>query len=659
MFTAFRSAIFTFANALPLVSKVCRTAFKRNPRVFRLKPVLRTLCFAAYLIILIQANSLLAQEPTITPPAGGKDLLAFNKDAGIKFDTAIEATAKWEPVKEMPFDKSYNVAADTRFSKRDNMQVTVPLTSAIEKGDVILLSFWARRPGAGGQPNNIYMNVQSDSGEIQYQYKLSAYRPWQQHVRSFTATKDFEPGSSNMILLLGEAGKKVDIAQLRLINYGPNYDTKTLPFSTINYKGREPDAQWRKDALARIEKIRKGDLSIEVVDAEGNPVPNASVKIEMRRHAFTFGNAVNAFLIGADESHFPFTKERPGGDSVSTWEQAQQYRKVVVENFNCVTFENELRPHVWKSATSGAGKSKTPHEVFTRGAIPFLQKNNLAIRGHYLSWAAMDFNTLEKQFIGKPAAHREWLWNHMADIVPATSDYITEWDTINHIIAWGEHTYEKEYGSMQIYADIMKEARRLAPNASHAINEGKVLPNGYKRKPYKQVIRFLNEQGQAPDTVGFMAHFGLASLTPPEELLEVYDDFATIAPRLQLSEFDVEAGDDDKLQADYYRDVMIASFSHPNFVGIIQWGFWENHHWKPAAALWRKDWTLKPAGQVYVDLVKNKWWTNETATTNDDGKCKIRGFHGDYKVTVVHDGNTISKTVSLDRNGAKLQIELK
>ena len=42
------------------------------------------------------------------------------------------------------------------------------------------------------------------------------------------------------------------------------------------------------------------------------------------------------------------------------------------------------------------------------------------------------------------------------------------------------------------------------------------------------------------------------------------------------------------------RDVMIASFSHPNFIAIVQWGFWEKMHWKPAAALWREDWTLKP-----------------------------------------------------------------
>jgi GH35 family endo-1,4-beta-xylanase len=205
----------------------------------------------------------------------------------------------------------------------------------------------------------------------------------------------------------------------------------------------------------------------------------------------------------------------------------------------------------------------------------------------------------------------------------------------------------------------MKEARRLAPNSSHAINEGKVLPNGYKREPYKRVIHFLNEQGQAPDTVGFMGHFELMTLTPPEELLEVYDNFAKLAPRLQLSEFDVEAGDDDKLQADYYRDVMIASFSHPNFVSIVQWGFWEKAHWKPAAALWRADWTLKPAGKVFVDLTKKKWWTNKTTSTNAAGKSQVRGFLGDYKITVELDGQTVNEKTTLTRDGTTLRIKIK
>ena len=58
--------------------------------------------------------------------------------------------------------------------------------------------------------------------------------------------------------------------------------------------GSEPDAAWRKAAEARIEKIRKGDLTVLVKDAAGKPVPGAEVAVRMKKHAFLWGTAVSA-----------------------------------------------------------------------------------------------------------------------------------------------------------------------------------------------------------------------------------------------------------------------------------------------------------------------------------------------------------------------------
>ena len=623
-------------------------------------PHLKTTCTCiAWLLFALVSNLAHADEP-IVPPQGGQDLLAFDKDAGIKFRKSnVKAQASWISISDMPFENTYQVKSDTRYSKQTNAQVIVPITGSFKKGDTILFSFWMRRPRAGGQPNNATFRFRSAPDKKVFEYKLSAYRDWKQHVRSFVATADSTPEKSSIQILLGEAGQIAEIADFRLINYGPDYDIKTLPRSTVDYKGRAPDAQWRKDALARIEKIRKGDINIEVVDADGKPVAGAAVRVQMQKHAFGFGNAVNAYLVGAPESDFPYTKVRSGKKFTSSWQDAQQYREVLKNHFSSVTFESELRPHVWIKQMKGVRDGKRLHEVMADHAVPWLQKNDIDIRGHYLAWAPMDFNAIEKEFVGDPAGHRKWLWNHMADVLPKTNSYVTEWDTINHIIGWGKHTYEKEYGSPEIYAQIMQEARRLAPDATHAINEGKILPDGYKRKPYKRIVEYLNEQGQPADVVGFMAHFGLTSLTPPEELLDVYDDFAEVAPRLQLSELDVDAGDDEQLQADYLRDVMIASFSHPKFVSIIQWGFWEGAHWKPAAALWRQDWSLKPAGQVFVDLVTKQWWTDATIKTDAAGRSSVRGFLGDYKISVDSNGQTKELECVVVPGSVNIQIQLK
>lgn len=598
----------------------------------------------------------LGSDDAITPPPGGQDVLPFGPEHPVEFEVKnVKATGGWITEKGMPFKDVYNIQSDTRFSDPENMQLQIPVTGSVSKGDVVLISFWMKRPGAGGQPNNVYLFVDAGPGVTSWKYQLSAYREWTQSVRSFVATEDFDASQATVRINWGEGGPRAQVAGLRLVNYGSDYDIATLPRSTVMYPGRETDAPWRKEALARIEKIRKGDLTVNVVGTDGQPVSGAKIHVAMQQHAFGFGNAVNSEVLGAEEKDFPIN---PKKKIVVTYDEAKKYREVVKKYFDRVTFESELRPHNWKLLKTGQGPWRRRHEIFTEHTIPWLKENNIAARGHYIAWAPMDFNAVEKEFVGNPQAHRQWLWKHMADVLPATSSFVTEWDTINHIIGWGKHTYEKEYGGPKIYAEIMAEARRLAPQATHAINEGKVLPDGYKREPYKKIIRFFNEQGEAPDIVGFMGHFGLQSLTPPEELLSVYDEFGEIAPKLQLSEFDVEAGDDEQLQADYYRDVMIASFSHPNFVAIVQWGFWEKMHWKPAAALWREDWTLKPSGEVFVDLVANQWWTDEVCQSDEKGQCQLRAFLGRYKITVEKDGVTQTIDTAVTKEGTAVKIQL-
>ncbi|MFK7770349.1 MAG: hypothetical protein AB8B55_24275 [Mariniblastus sp.] len=235
-------------------------------RQFRAQTLAATLLLTL-LMNCTMATIMNAQEDPIIPPQGGQAVLAFGEQSPIDFQKQnIEATAAWVAIKDMPFEKAYQVDSEVRYSDAKNMQVNIPIKTAFKKGDTILLSFWIRRPGAGGQPNNVYLDVFADSEKPTYQYKLAGYRAWKQHVRSFVATTDSNPENSIVNIQLGEAGKVCEIADLQLINYGADYDITTLPRSTVNYKGREPDAQWRKDALARIEKIRKGNLTVEVVD---------------------------------------------------------------------------------------------------------------------------------------------------------------------------------------------------------------------------------------------------------------------------------------------------------------------------------------------------------------------------------------------------------
>ena len=49
-------------------------------------------------------------------------------------------------------------------------------------------------------------------------------------------------------------------------------------------------------------------------------------------------------------------------------------------------------------------------------------------------------------------------------------------------------------------------------------------------------------------------------------------------------------------------------------------------------------------------LMKNLWWTDDSLTTDATGKVTVRGFKGDYTVTVVDDNANDSKKLQLNED---------
>jgi len=48
-------------------------------------------------------------------------------------------------------------------------------------------------------------------------------------------------------------------------------------------------------------------------------------------------------------------------------------------------------------------------------------------------------------------------------------------------------------------------------------------------------------------------------------------------------------------------------------------GFLAKYRHRPDAALYREDWSPKPAGEAWEDLVFDHWWTDERGKTDDGG----------------------------------------
>jgi len=575
-------------------------------------------------------------------PEGGKDLLPRDALGAMRFSASGDpgATGRSVDVDGMPFKRAMRVITTRRPKKSWGVIIHVDVEDTIRHGDVLLLSFFMRGLKSEDESGDAIATWHVQRNRSPWgggtSLRATAGREWRQIHHPFVGKTTLKKGQSSIAIHLGYLPQSLEIGGLRLVNYGKDYNVRDLPHMTFTYEGQGEDAAWRQAATKRIEKHRKAPLSIRVVDERGQPVSGAKVRVTMKQHSFGFGTTVNTRPMTANDA------------------DGRRYRELLAKSFNKGTTEGGLR---WQNWFKGPPHWITYEREALDKTLDWLRDHDMEVRGHYLMWAPVASDTQPGKLIDKPNELRAAYWKHVEEKTRFCGKRIGEWDAINHIIGWGR-TYADILGGNAIYADVIRRGRELAPHAEMWVNEGQILPGGKRRDSYEGVIRDLIRLEAKPDGIGFMGHFTSTSLTPIEGIHEIYNRYAALVPNLQVTELDVDCGYDDELQADYLRDVLTISFAHPAMEGIVQWGFWAGRHWRPNAALWQRDWTIKPAGEAYLDLVYNRWWTDESGRTDDSGVFGTRGFLGAYEVEVESGGVRKRVAAELMKSGATVTVPL-
>ena len=142
------------------------------------------------------------------------------------------------------------------------------------------------------------------------------------------------------------------------------------------------------------------------------------------------------------------------------------------------------------------------------------------------------------------------------------------------------------------------------------------------------------------------------SSSTPQQVYDRIERFAHKGLRLRATEFDIDVGTDEARQGQLMHDYLTVMFSHPAMEAITMWGFWQGSHWRPDAALYRTDWSEKPALTAYQNLVFDEWWTNATGMSDELGKYLVRAFKGDYNITVDYNGQdyVVPATINNDKS---------
>ncbi|NLW51440.1 MAG: hypothetical protein GXY85_11465 [Candidatus Brocadiaceae bacterium] len=561
------------------------------------------------------------------------------------------------PVEGRPFAEALRV--ETLRQEPGNTwdaQLQAAVGGPIAAGDVLVLSFSMRTLRAANEESSgttaITLEERGSTADRPLYRAVVAGPEWRAFCYAGRVTRLRNPAEVAFFLnfRLNVAPQVIEIADVRLLNLGPDADISRLPFTRITYEGREPDAPWRREAEERIERHRKADMTIRVTDAEGRPVEGARVDVRMRRHSFLWGTAAGHILV-------------PGDGDLGRLKAAERtrYRAQLLEWFNQVSPEWQLKESGWTDPDS-------PRARQAIAGLRWAQENHLPVYGHWLICAAGPapgnpvYEGLQKAKDGDKEAFRQEFYNLVRGKVRAAKGLVRSWDITHPVAKWGRTRMEDVYDT-QVYSDLIRIAREEAPGIPIYVNEATVLAGGrtgsYQRRAYPEFIRMLARQGTPADGICFQAHFGPVSLTPPADMYAIMDGFyREFQVPLRLSELDIDPGEDEELQADFLRDVLTVAFSHPAVEAITQWGFWEGWHWKPNRAIIRTDWTLKPAGRVYEDLVFNRWWTNAAGTSGADGMLRVRGFLGDYEVRAEHNGRRRTVQATLTPGGLELDIPL-
>ncbi len=509
-------------------------------------------------------------------------------------------------------------------------RVRAPLSRAIGKGEVLSLSFHVR--GAGGEDAQVRFEPGISRWSSPMRMAVRVSDEWRKYEYPFRTRRGYEAGESRIEFLTGRGA--IEIGSIQLASHGVEADPLELPCTRLEYAGSEPDAGWRAAAAERIERLRKGDLTVRVRDGSGRPVAGAEVTVQMKRHAFGFGSVINVPT---------FQGKREGVSE----ENLAAYKHHILRLFDRAVFESATKWPQWE-------REETPAMVLD--TLEWLHANGLDVRGHVLVWPSWRWLPERlKELKNDPAALRREVREHIRDELTQLRGKFVDWDVINEPYSNHDLIDILGRGAMVEWFEL---AREFEPNAKLYLNDYSILAGNddRHRDHFEETIRFLIEHDAPIDGIGMQAHFG-SEVTPPVEVLEILDRFARLGKEIQITEFDIDTIDQ-RLQADYTRDLLTAVFSHPSTTGFVMWGFWEGRHWKPNGAMYRRDWSAKPNAGAYEDLVLNRWWTNETVTTDAEGRCRVRGFLGDYDIEAKHGGAARRREVELSDGGTSVEIEL-
>jgi GH35 family endo-1,4-beta-xylanase len=404
---------------------------------------------------------------------------------------------------------------------------------------------------------------------------------------------------------------------------------------------------WKAAATEAIQQHRMAPVRILL---EGDYEDSIRVQVKMREHAFKWGTTINI----AEVTDLKQNGIHPSSDHP----YYTHFR-----HFNSVTPENAGK---WKGWLNPATRA-TYLEMAT-----WLDSLDIANRGHTSIWSSVTRWNAVPDFVVNANAEvvngtvvrikneviRDYIQMHLESQLPILAGYgVYELDLINELLNEGEivrllmelPTVERAAEHAQWH----RWAKEAAPEVDLIVNEYNLFQSGNNfHERFVQYVRDMLAADAPIDGIGMQGHF-FGPVPNYEELKRRLAEVAVLGLPMSVTEFDMEQDRYDDMER-----VLYAVFSEPLVSGFSFWGAWDGQQWRGNAPMFEEDWSLKPSGRAWFDLVKESWWTDTTLQISNTDQVSIDGFLGTYEVYLEKDGRVISQSFDLGSEGETLMLDL-
>jgi GH35 family endo-1,4-beta-xylanase len=420
------------------------------------------------------------------------------------------------------------------------------------------------------------------------------------------------------------------------------------------------DEQLNKRIEEGIQKNRKGDLTLRLLNDKGQALKNVEVHIVQLKHEFLFGS--NLFML----------------KGFRTEEENKKYEQTFLSLFNHGSI-----PFYWKplEPTQGNLRFESNSEPIYRRPPPdlvvdFCEKNQIYPKGHTLVWDnprwAIPTWLPQKEELIQPLINQR-----ISTIAQRYGNKIQMWDVVNEI----KNRHMEVVMPKDFALKAFEQAEENFPKSSILmINETTSIWYDRKREYsfYYMTIENLLLKKARIDAIGLQCHFFHSEeefrnvvqgkSMKPKEIFEVLDTYALFGKPLHITEVTIptipNSKEGEALQAKITKNLYRIWFSYPNVQSIVWWNIADGTA-APGEDKWlggflREDMTEKPSYQILNDLINKEWKSNMKLKIQQENIISANLFYGKYLITIIQGKKIFKQEINFTQAGQKeLEIQAK